>query len=410
MRAGGCRRGARGPTGARQQLQQRDGDPPGGVQRLAGRAEGERLRQPGQHPHRLGRRRRAAARCRRRSAAARRPRTAAPSCRGRRAPARRAGPASGAWNGWRRRSARSPSTARGDRPRAAPAARGGGDPAAGAGPRAARRRRSAVDQPRRSGRPSACRAASTRQPGVERVRGACAATASARRRAETAPVLGVDQPVAGHRRAGRRSTPMASSSARRDQARGGAARRRRPGRRPARPARPPGAAAAPRRRSGGGPTSSTVSPPTTRRRPGSRSTARSPIRSGSGRARRSRTVSAPSGRTRTGTAAEPMCRVSCSARQRPAPPDRRRAGRPARRRAASGRGEQHVAARDVVARHAPQVHRDPGDRATRSRGSPSALQRRGPAPAAVAAQLQLVADAQRARGSVPVTTVPRRGS
>ncbi len=65
-------------------------------------------------------------------------------------------------------------------------------------------------------------------------------------------------------------------------------------------------AAEPRRRSSGGWGSSTVRPASTRRRPGSRSTARSPMRSGRGSGRVSRTVSAPSGRTRTGTAAEPM--------------------------------------------------------------------------------------------------------
>jgi len=67
------------------------------------------------------------------------------------------------------------------------------------------------------------------------------------------------------------------------------------------------AAAAPRRRNAGGRTSSTMTPAGMHRVPGSRSSARSPIRSGNGCRKTNRTVSAPSGRTRAPTAAAPTC-------------------------------------------------------------------------------------------------------
>ena len=118
---------------------------------------------------------------------------------------------------------------------------------------------------------------------------------------QLSPVARVGVPVAEHR-TGRHGQAHPLQLGRAGPGPGVAARPARRAGRPCRPAPPPGS---PPRRDGATaavrrPARSPHRPPV--RRPGSRNSARSPSRSGSGRASRSRAVSAPSGRTRTSTA------------------------------------------------------------------------------------------------------------
>ncbi len=367
-----------GAAGLREQLQQRHRDPTGRAQRLPGRGHRERLVEGREDLHGAvrGVREQVIPSAIRTSSPAR---TAAPSCLD-------PSPSSRQPTGLRRRERGRPEVGadlveRRAHRRRQPAVAAAQDPPAllhqivrgrrtrehewqqpglrepeGAG-------RSAGGSPGSSGSPRRARSDRGREPGGERVE-----------------MLGVD--------AASPPSPGRPAAPRRDPARPGrrpagtcvaAARWPGRGRRSSRASCPARVRAAPRRRSSGGRTSSTVTPPRTAWAPGSRSSARSPGRSGSGTRRVRRSVRVPaavtvsgassreSGRTRAATAADPTCSITwagslSSARRAPVPRGGWRRTSTTLVVSHRPRREQRIAAGERLERHTAQVHRDPRHR------------------------------------------------